>query len=268
MAKSPLPVPFPVKVLRSVTQIVERFGYVASLFVESMYWLAVGRFKGQKVRFAPVFHQMVHTGLFAVPIVAVLSMTVGLSLAIQLIHTLSEFGAESQVVLAIAKGVTREFGPLITGIVVAGRTASALAARTGSMMVSQEVDALRVIGVEPVRYLVAPPLIALMIMVPTLTIISDIVGILGGGFYSAPKLDLSMMAYLHASMDALVAGDILQGLAKSFVFGIIVALVGVSCGFAVKGGAEGVGRATTQAVVISISCIVITDMIFTYFMNR
>lgn len=256
------------RIWRAVVRLFEAFGYVGALLVESLYWLITGPKHGQRVGWRAIAEQLVEVGLKAVPIVAVLSFTVGLSLAIQLIYTLSEFGAESQVVLAIATGVAREFGPLITAILVAGRTASALAARIGSMTVSQEVDALRVMGVEPVRYLVAPPLLALLVMVPTLTIISDFVGILGAGLYSSGALGLSLTAYMLASLDALAPADVLQGLAKSVVFGMIIALVGVRCGFVVRGGAEGVGQGTTQAVVIAISAIVITDMIFTFFMNR
>ena len=127
----------------------EDVGYAFALLVESLYWVVRGRSQGQTVRPAAVVAHMVETGVRALPIVGMLAFAVGVSLAIQLIATLSEFGAESQVVLAIAKGVTREFAPLITGIVVAGRTASALAARIGSMVVAQEVDALRVMGVTP-----------------------------------------------------------------------------------------------------------------------
>ncbi|MDX1571083.1 MAG: ABC transporter permease [Xanthomonadales bacterium] len=253
---------------RPIVKAVEACGYAGALLAESLYWLITGVRRGQPVKSAAVFEQMMVTGVRAIPIVSVLAFTIGVSLAIQLIYTLSEFGAESQVVLAIAKGVTREFGPLITGILVAGRSASALAARIGSMVVSQEIDALRVIGIEPVRYLVAPALIALVVMLPTLTIIANTSAILGGGLYSVGHLDMSLWTYLVSSVDMLTVDDVSQGLSKSLVFGVLIALVGVSCGFTVRGGAEGVGRATTRAVVLAISCLVITNMIFTYFQNR
>lgn len=254
--------------LRPVRDLLVGFGYAGALVAESLVWAFVGRRRGQPVKLAPVAAQMREIGVAAIPIAAVLSFTVGVSLAIQLIYTLKEFGAETQVVLAIAKGVTREFGPLITGILVAGRTASALAARIGAMVVSQEVDALRVIGIEPVRYLVAPPLIALLIMMPIVTIFADVAAILGGALYSVGHLDLTLKAYLIASVDALVIEDIMQGLAKSVVFGLVIAVVGVGSGFTVQGGAEGVGRATTKAVVLAISWLVVTNMVFTFFLNR
>src|SRR5690606_27544461 len=128
------------------------------------------------------------------------AMTVGVMLGIQFIAALAEFGAQSQVVVASTKSIMREFGALITGIVVAGRSGSALAARLGSMVVSQEVDALAVIGVDPVRYLVAPALLAMLVMLPVLTILADAVAILGAGLYSMGPLDLSLSGYLGQTL--------------------------------------------------------------------
>ena len=195
-------------------------------------------------------------------------MVIGLMLAIQGIHTLRAFGAESQVVIGIALAVTREFAPLITGILVAGRTGSALAAQVGSMRISQEIDALRVLGVHPVRYLVAPPLLAMLVMLPCLTILADVLGLFGGGVFCNLELNMSFRGYAERVREVLDFGDVLQGVLKSLLFAVIVTLVGVSNGFSVTGGAEGVGRATTRAVVQSISYIIIADMLFTFFVNR
>jgi len=145
---------------------------------------------------------------------------------------------------------------------------SKLAAKIGTMVVSQEIDALRVIGVSPVRYLVTPALIAMMIMVPALTIFADLISISGGAFYCNVKLGISYAAYFHQTLDFLTVDDISQGLWKSLSFAIIITLVGFINGFNVSGGAEGVGKATTRSVVESISCIIIVDMIFTYFLNH
>jgi phospholipid/cholesterol/gamma-HCH transport system permease protein len=243
-------------------------GYGFALFVESVYWVIFGKRRKQAIKLPSVFQQMMQIGIQALPIATILSFTIGLMLAIQGIHTLRTFGAESQVVLGIALSVTREFAPLIIGILVAGRSGSALAARIGTMQVSQEIDALRVIGVSPVRYLVTPSLIAMMIMIPALTFYADIVSMFGGAFYCYHELNLSFDAYAIQTRDVLVPDDILQGLMKSFVFAIIIALVGFINGFNVKGGAEGVGMATTRSVVQSISLIIIADMIFTFFLNR
>lgn len=253
---------------RKTVEAVEEAGYLVALFVESLFWIFFGPFYRQPVRVPSVFSQMMQIGIAAVPIVFILSFAIGVMLAIQGIHTLKTFGAETQVVMGIAFSVTREFGPLITSILIAGRSGSALAARIGTMQVNQEIDALRVMGINPVRYLIAPALLAMLIMVPTLTFFSDMAGLLGGAVYTGIELGMSYDAYAIQSMDVLEVDDIMQGLIKSVVFAVIIVMVGVVNGFEVKGGAEGVGRSTTRSVVMAISYIVIADMIFTYFLNR
>lgn len=253
---------------RATVKLIEEAGYYFALLIESLAWIVIGPFIKQPVRLPSIFSQMMSIGIAACPIVFILSFSIGVMLAIQMIYNLKAFGAESQVVVGVALSVTREFGPLITGILIAGRTGSALAAKIGTMQVNQEIDALRVMGINPVRYLVSPALLAMMIMVPTLTVFSDLAGLLGGAVYTGIELGLSFDAYVDRTISALVIGDIMQGLFKSLIFALIITLVGVSNGFSVTGGAEGVGRATTRSVVLSISYIVIADMIFTYFLNR
>lgn len=253
---------------RRVATAVEEAGYIFALFIESVFWIFCGPFYMQPIRVPSVFTQMMQIGIAAIPIVFVLSFAIGVMLAIQGIHTLKTFGAESQVVYGIAFSVTREFGPLITGILIAGRSGSSLAARIGTMQVNQEIDALRVMGINPVRYLIAPALLAMLFMVPTLTFFSDIAAMLGGAVYSGIEMGMSFDAYYHQSLDILEVDDIRQGLIKSLVFAIIIVMVGVVNGFQVQGGAEGVGKATTRSVVMAISYIVIADMLFTYFLNR
>lgn len=243
-------------------------GYAAMLLLESLYYLVAGRRVGQRVRLAAIAQQMREIGVDALPIVALLGFTVGLMLGIQFIASLAEFGAQSQVVVAVAKSVTREFGALITAIVVAGRSGSALAARIGSMTVSQEVDALATMGIAPVRYLVAPALLAMAVMLPVLVVFADAIAILGAAVYSAPFLNVTPAAYLMQTFTLLQPGDLYQGLYKSAVFAVLITLIGCSTGFSVTGGAEGVGRATTRAVVLSICYIIVADMIFSYFLNR
>ncbi len=249
-------------------QSIERLGFAMRLFWDSFYWLIIGRRYKQKLRLRQVVEQIRVNGFDALPIVIALSFVVGMMLSIQLLYALSDFGAESQVLLAIAKSVTREFSPLITGVIVAGRSGAAIAARIGSQVVSQEIDALKVIGVVRVRYLVLPPLLGLMISMPLLIICADVMAILGGAIFSVQKLDMSISAYMLESFNVLIVGDIMQGLIKSVVFGVIIVLVGATTGFYVTGGAEGVGKATTSAVVISISFIVMADMIASYFLTQ
>ncbi|MBS0557659.1 MAG: ABC transporter permease [Proteobacteria bacterium] len=243
-------------------------GYAAALLGESLYFAVFGWRIGQPLRLRAVLEQMRQIGVDALAIVTLLALTIGVMLGIQFIAALSEFGAQSQVVVAVAKSVTREFGALITAILVAGRSGSALAARIGSMSVSQEVDALATMGIEPVRYLAAPALIAMLVMLPVLTILADAVAILGAALYSSPALNVTPAAYISQTLSLLSAGDVWQGIAKSAVFAVLITLIGVSTGFSVAGGAEGVGRATTRAVVLSICWIIVVDMIFSFFLNR
>lgn len=253
---------------RRSVQTLADLGYAGMLLFESLWFLAFGWRQGQTVRLRMIAEQMRQVGVDAIPIVAMLSMTIGVMLGIQFIAALGEFGAESQVIVATAKSITREFGALITGIVVAGRSGSSFAARLGSMTVSQEIDALAVIGIEPVRYLVAPALVAMLLMMPVLTILADLVAILGAGLYASGPLDMNLSAYLAATLQQLEPRDLWEGLSKSVVFAVLITLIGVSTGFSVTGGAEGVGRATTRAVVLSISAIVVADMLFSFFLNR
>ena len=253
---------------RRTVMAIDAVGYAAGLLAEAASFTVVGRRGGQPVRLPAVAEQMRQVGVDAIPIVLLLSLTVGLMLAIQFIATLSEFGAQSQVVLAVAKSVTREFGVLITGILVAGRSGSAFAARIGSMTVSQEVDALGVMGIDPVRYLVAPALLAMLLMLPVLTILADVSAILGAALYSAPMLDMSVQTYLTQTLAQLTPRDVYEGLAKSVVFALLITVIGVATGFSVTGGAEGVGRATTRAVVLSITALIVADMVFSFFLNR
>jgi len=253
---------------RAAAGFAEELGYYFALLAECAYWVGVGPWRRQPVRLSATVAEMVQIGIAALPIVCILAFAIGTMLAIQGIHTLRQYGAETQVVLGIALSVTREFGPLITGILVAGRSGSALAARIGTMQVSQEIDALRVMGIEPVRYLAAPVLLAMLVMMPALALVADFAALAGGAMFCRLDLGLGFAAYWDQATLAVTPGDVYQGLVKSVVFALVVTVVGVSNGFSVSGGALGVGRATTRAVVLSISYIVLADMLFTYFLNR
>jgi len=253
---------------KSTVEGVQECGYAAALFAESLYWLLVGRRWRQPVRIAAVFQEMMDIGIRALPIVSVLSVTIGVMLAIQGIHTLRLFGAESRVTIGIALSITREFAPLVTGILVAGRSGSALSARLGTMNINQEIDALRVMGINPVRFLVAPPLVAMLVMVPALTFCSDVIGLLGAGVYVSLELGMSMAAYWDRVLAVLTVDDLMHGLGKSVIFAALITLVAAVNGAGVSGGAEGVGRATTRSVVQAIAAILVTDMIFVFVVTR
>lgn len=247
---------------------VQEVGYLAALLVEAFYWLLLGRWRHQPVRLKAIFKEAMGVGFDAIPIVGLASFATGMMLAIQGIHTLRTLGAEDQVVLGIALSVTREFAPLITGIFVAGRSGSAIAARIGTMQISQEIDALRVIGINPVRYLVAPLLAAMLLTLPALTIMADLLALLGGGLYCAGELSLPLGVYFSRVFEVLEVADVLQGVAKSFVFAVVVTLIGASNGFNVSAGAEGVGKATTRAVVLGCIGIILADMVYTFLTSR
>ena len=256
------------KIGRTAVSAIEEIGNGGALIVESLYWLVMGRRLRQPVRLPSIFAQMMEIGINAIPIVALMAATIGVMLAIQGIHTLRIFGAESRVTIGIALSITREFAPLITGILVAGRSGSALAARIGTMKINQEIDALYVMGINPVRFLVVPALLGTVIMVPCLTFFSDIVGLFAAGLYVNAELGISMAAYFDEVREILNTDHLMHGLAKSAIFAVLIAVIGVVNGGAVTGGAEGVGRVTTRAVVQAISAIVVTDMIFAFVVTR
>ena len=248
--------------------VIEEIGYNFTLLVESLYWLLIGPFIQQPVHLPTIFAEMMKIGVLALPVVILLSFSNGVMMAIQGIVTLQEFDAESQVVPGIAYSVTREFGVLIAAIVVAGRSGSAIAARIGSMQMAQEVDALRVMGIEPVRHLVAPIILSMLVMMPVLTLLADTAALIGAGVYTGIALQLSLGTFIDRCFEAVALYDVAQGLYKSLVFGLLIALISCSNGFSVTGGAEGLGRATTRSVVLSIAAIVVADMIFTYYLTR
>lgn len=246
----------------------DEIGYAAGLLGESLWAVVVGRRQRQPVRLPAVFAQMMQIGILSLPIATLLSITIGVMLSIQSLYSLGLFGAESFAYVGIALSVTREFAPLIIGILVAGRSGSALAARLATMTINQEVDALRVMGIFPVRYLVAPAVIGMIVMVPALTVWANLVALTAAGLFVSSTLDTSFTAYVADVLAVLSPNDILHGLGKSVLFAVLIALIGVLNGLRVTGGAEGVGRATTRAVVHSLSAIIVTDMIFAFIMTR
>ncbi len=246
---------------RTATRGIDELGFAAALFGESLYWTVLGRRHGQTVRFSQVVAQMMQIGVDALPIATLLAATIGLMLAMQGIYSLGLFGAESYVHVGIALSVTREFAPLIIGVLIAGRSGSALAARLSAMMINQEVDALRAIGIFPARFLIAPALLGMVVMLPALTIWANIVALSAAGVYVSWTLDITLAAYFADIMSVLAFHDAAHGVFKSAVFAVLIVMVAVVNGALVKGGAEGVGRATTRSVVHGLSAIIVVDLI-------
>ena len=203
------------------------------------------------------------TGLSAVPLVATLSFLIGGVLAFQGAPTLMRFGQERFIADIVGLSVVREIGPLITAILVAGRSGAALTAEIGTMKVSEEIDALRVMGLGPIDVLVAPRLRALFLVLPVLTAIADFLGVVGGLIVGRAVLDLSTQAYVDRSLEAISIMDVAAGLIKALCFAAVICSVCAWQGFGCRNGASGVGRATTRAVVLSIVGIIVVDAIAT-----
>jgi phospholipid/cholesterol/gamma-HCH transport system permease protein len=240
--------------------------YVTGLYdlsARATYWTFVAPFKGRQVKWDNTLHQMVVAGVDSIPIVALISLFIGIVLGLQGAYQLAKFGATYFVTALVGVSMTRELGPLMTAIIIAGRSGSAFAAELGTMRVSEEIDALEAMGLDSVRYLMVPKDLAMLVMMPCLTLIADLSGILGGAFFEIVQLDKTFAMCLSATRDALVMRDITTGLIKSLVFGLIITKIGCYEGFSVKGGAAGVGEATTSSVVISIFLIIFADVIFT-----
>jgi phospholipid/cholesterol/gamma-HCH transport system permease protein len=236
---------------------------LGELSAATAYWAFVAPFRGRGLKGRTALHQMVLTGYSAVPIVGLISFFVGMVLAFQGAYQLEKIGATYFVAALVGVSLTRELGPLITAVVVAGRSGSAFAAEIGTMKVSEEIDALNVMGLNAIKYLVVPKHLAMILMMPCLTILSDLAGILGGASFSIVQLDQTLRMYVLATRDALVMRDISTGLVKSVIFGSIITTVGCHEGFSVQGGAEGVGKATTSSVVVSIFLVIVADLVFT-----
>jgi phospholipid/cholesterol/gamma-HCH transport system permease protein len=219
------------------------------------------------INWRDVARLMERAGADGVPIVLLISFLVGLVTAFQAAVQLRQFGANIFVADLVALSITRELGPLMTAIIVAGRSGAAFSAELGTMKVSEEIDALRTLGLDPYLFLVFPRVIALVLVMPLLTVMADIVGILGGLLVALLGLDLTAHAYLLETHKALALWDVGSGGLKSVVFAFSVALIACQRGLATSGGAEGVGRSTTSAVVSSLFALVVLDALFTVLFN-
>ncbi len=238
-------------------------GSLASLGGRAAYYTLVAPFRGKPLRLQRAISQAMEVGVRALPILSLITFFIGLILALQAAYELRRFGAISAVATAVAVSMSRELGPLITAIVVIGRSGSAFAAELGTMKVNEEIDALDTMAISPIRFLVAPKFLAMMVMLPCLTIWANAMGILGGSLFGVAQADFTFARYIRDSVDSLVLHDITTGLIKSVMFGITITAVGCFEGLSTDGGAEQVGHATTRAVVMSIFLVVVVDLFFT-----
>ena len=221
---------------------------VANLFSKPRYW-------------SDIYTQMDSIGVGSLPIVVLTGFFTGCVLALQSAVALKEFGAVSKTGSLVALSMVKELGPVLTGLMVSGRNASGMASELGSMKVTEQIDAMRALGTDPLRKLVTPRLVGTVFMLFFLTIISDAVGIAGGALVGVTLIGLHASSYLADSYQGLVYGDIAQGLTKPLFSGFIIATVGCYFGLRTTGGTQGVGKATTQAVVYSSVLIIIVDFL-------
>src|SRR5262245_47250021 len=219
------------------------------------------------INWADVPRLVERAGADSVPIVLVINFLVGLVTAFQAAIQLKQFGANIFVADLVGLSVTRELAPLMTAIIVAGRSGAAFSAELGTMRVSEEIDALRTLGFDPYGFLVFPRVVTLVLVLPLLTILADGIGIAGGLLVAMLGLDITANAYLVETQKAVVLWDVFSGCLKTVFFGMSIALIACQRGLAARGGAEGVGRATTSAVVTSLFAMVVADAIFTVLFN-
>lgn len=236
---------------------------VSVLLFNTVKWIIVGPFRKKFVKSHSIFTQMVFAGIDSLIIVFFVGMFTGIVIAMQSAYQLASFGAVVYIAGLVSVSICRELGPVLTALVVAGRVGSAIAAELGTMKVSEQVEALETMALNPVRYLVVPRFIALTVMMPCLTIISDFAGMVGGFIVGIFNLNINPLLYIDMTFRFLQAKDVVTGIVKSVVFGMTISIIGCYQGLDAKGGAEGVGKATTLSVVTSFILIILFDCILT-----
>ena len=210
-----------------------------------------------------LLRQMVEIGFYSLPVVGLTGLFAGMVLALQSYTGFSRFSAESTIPTVVVISITRELGPVLAGLMVAGRVGAAMAAEIGTMRVTEQIDALTALSTDPYKYLIVPRLLAGFLMLPLLVLVADIVGVFGGYLVGIYKLGFNPGAYIGNTFAYLEAMDVASGLVKAAVFGYLIALMGCYHGFHSRGGAQGVGKATTNAVVSSAILVLIFNYIIT-----
>jgi len=244
---------------------------VLALFFETLYWLVMGPFRRKFPKPEGIFAQMVFAGVDSLIIAFFVAFFTGIVIAMQSAYQLARFGANIYVAPMVSVGIARELGPVLTALVVAGRVGAAITAELGTMKVTEQIEALDTMALNPIRFLVVPRFLALLIMLPCLTAFSDIVGIFGGFLVGVFNLKLDPYRYITFSFKFMLWKDFWTGIIKSVVFGMTISMIGCHMGLKTRGGAEGVGRATTLSVVTSFILIILFDCVLTglfYFMQK
>ncbi len=228
-----------------------------------LYWTLLAPLRGQPFKIGEVFHQMVLIGVRALPMAALTSFSIGLTLAMQAAGQLQKMGAAAFVPDLVAVSLLRELGPLLIAVIVIGRSGSAVTAELGTMKVSEEIEALNVMAINPIRFLIVPRFLAMIVMLPVLTVFGNCVGMVGGWSICHYVLDFNTAAYILRSVSSADTWDLYTGIIKSFVFAWLIITIACHMGLNVEGGAEGVGQATTGSVVWSLLIMLIANAILT-----
>lgn len=229
----------------------------------TLYCTFVEPLRGKPNKWGPVWTQMEEVGVKSTAIVFLVSFLIGVILAFQSAYQMAQLGALDYVGALVGVAVIRELGPLMTALVMAGRVGASFTAEMGTMKVSDEILALETMALNPVKFLITPRFIALLIMLPCLTIMADVMGILGGYLVGVTTLGIDSAPYIDNSLEAMKVKDVVTGLIKSSVFAVIIVMVGSYMAFIIEGGAEKVGQNTRTSVVISMILIIIADLLFT-----
>ncbi|MDP7018474.1 MAG: ABC transporter permease [Pirellulaceae bacterium] len=241
---------------------VEAVGDLAVFIYRTLSWLVTRR-----VRWETLLPNCYQVGVLSLPVVALTGTFIGMVLAVQSHSQFSQIGLESRLGAVINMTLVRELGPVLAATMLAGRVGSAMAAELGTMRVTEQIDALSSMGANPIHYLVVPRFVACLVLIPTLTVMADFMGVVGGLFYSVAILGIDKFQYLHNSKEFVGGFDLFSGIFKSFFFGAAIALVSCYRGFHCSPGAEGVGRAATAAFVQSFILILIIDLMLGILLN-
>ncbi len=229
---------------RSTLALLAAIGHLAIFLAQTLRHIVTPPFY-----FAALGQQLLRIGYFSLPVVGLTTLFTGGALALQIYAGGARFNAESVVPSIVAIGMARELGPVLAGLMVAGRVASSIAAEIGTMRVTEQIDALTTLSTNPMKYLVVPRVVAATLVMPFLVLVGDIIGIMGGFLVGVTRLDFNAGTYIRTTSDFLEAGDVTSGLIKAAVFGFILGLMGCYAGYNSGRGAQGVGQATTNAVV-------------------
>ena len=243
---------------KKLLNFIANIGHFFIFFINAIYWMFKPPWYLKKI-----FQQILDIGYFSLPVVGLTTFFSGMVLALQTFNGFSEFNSETTVARVVLTSITRELGPVLTGLMVAGRIGAKMAAEIATMRVTEQIDALGTLGTKPIQYLIAPKIIASLVCIPLLVLIGNTIGILGGYVIAIYKLNFNPSLYLYATIENLQLIDIIQGTVKAAVFGLIISMVSCYFGFNATKGAEGVGFATTSSVVVSSVMILTSTYIIT-----